>query len=241
MSSLITESLPSAVESNILALVHIKYSFIVGVVVFVICLPFCRSKKSFFDAIAARKVTYFIRAFIFLELLSISTLYYFCVEYGQPIPVNLSSPLTYSNGNDWLYGYGRPTAALVLIGVGLAGDMHPAPRIICMLGAALEIVCDAFSAYQVRYYYQQVLNYSAPSLGYSENTLLAYYWRDIISLGSCTTILFFAGLLNVIVGWCDPQLIHPSLISGSELDRFATMHVLRDKRKSMQLQGLLEL
>jgi hypothetical protein len=234
---LITTSLPDAVFSSNIALTHIKYSFIMGLGVFVLLSPLYRSRKSFFDAIAARSVVRFARFFILIELLLLFALYVFYFEYGQPI--NLHALLSYGNGDSWLYSYGRPTAGLVFISVGLIGEIHPLPRIMCVVGCMGQIMGDALSASQVRDYYNQMVELSAPANNYTQEAMLAYYWRDIISLGVSTTVLFLSGLLCVIVGLCDPQLIHPSLISGLDLDRYQAMHSMRHFRREMEVEGIL--
>ena len=82
IQDLLSESLPDAIESSNLALTHIKISFLIGVGVFIILAYFCKSRKSYFDAVAARKVISFARLFIFVELLCIFILYYFYFEHG---------------------------------------------------------------------------------------------------------------------------------------------------------------
>lgn len=237
MTSLVSESLPDAVESDELALMHIKISFLVGVALFVLISPLYRSRKSYFDAIAARKVIAFTRMFIFVELLLIFILYYFYFEKGALMEMH--QYLGYGNGDSWLYTYGRPTAGLVFIGIGFFAEMHPAPRFLCLAGCMVEVLGDSLSAFQVRDYYQQVKYHSAPSNGYTENEILAYYWRDIISIGVCTTVCFLVVLLSVQVGFCEPQLIHPSQISGQELDRYAAMRRNKENRQIMVMEGLL--
>eukprot|EP00428_Durinskia_dybowskii_P063929 CAMPEP_0170379996 /NCGR_PEP_ID=MMETSP0117_2-20130122/13633_1 /TAXON_ID=400756 /ORGANISM="Durinskia baltica, Strain CSIRO CS-38" /LENGTH=150 /DNA_ID=CAMNT_0010635457 /DNA_START=675 /DNA_END=1127 /DNA_ORIENTATION=- len=42
-----------------------------------------------------------------------------------------------------------------------------------------------------------------------------------------------------MMGFCEPQLIHPSLVSGNDLDRYAVMRGMKDQRKVMTKGGLL--
>lgn len=234
---MVTESLPEAIGSSDIALSHIKFAFLVGLAAFVILLPFCRSRKSFFDALAARRTIGFARAFICFEVLLLFCLYYFYFEHGQPMRMHQN--LSYGNGDSWLYTYGRPTAGLVFIGIGMLGEVHPFIRIACMLGCLVEVLGDALSASQVRDYYRQVMYHDAPRYGYTSRELLAYYWRDIFSIGTCTTIFLFIGLLTAMMGFCEPQLIHPSLVSGNDLDRYTAMRNSKDQRKIMAMEGLL--
>ena len=85
----------------------------------------------------------------------------------------------------------------------------------------------------------QVVNYDAPKYSYTETGLLVYYWRDIISLGICTTILMQCALLMVLTGCLSPQLIHPSLISAKDFNRYEQMQRMRERRRVMELKGLL--
>ena len=234
---LVVEYLPEAAESSDLALTHIKYSFLAGVAAFIILLPFCRSRKSFFDAIAARQTIWFARIFVVTELLLIFILYYFYFENGSPL--NMHQYLSYGNGESWLYTYGRPTAGLIFIGIGITGEIHPMIRILCMLGCMAQVFGDSLSAFQIRDYYRQVKYHSAPDNGYTIKELLVYYWRDIISIGISTTILLLMGLLTSVMGFCEPQLIHPSLVSGKDLDRYTSMRDAKNERKIMSLEGLL--
>ncbi|RYH13042.1 hypothetical protein EON65_36615 [archaeon] len=201
-------------------------------------LPFCRSRKSFFDAIAGRRVAKALRTFAFLEMMCLAVLFYQYLTVGNPI--YLHAALDYGNGDSWLYGYGRPSAGVIFIGLGLFGALYPVPRTLCILGCVVQIVCDGISAFQIRDYYRQVLNKSAPGNGYSEQGLMVYYWRDIVSIALTITVLMLACFLSTILGWCDPQLIHPSQVTGNDADRFDAMHRMRLKRKQMENAGIVE-
>lgn len=234
----IVETIPDSFQSSQLELNHIKWSFVAGIAFFLLSLPYCRSRKSFFDAIAARKVSKMFRTLVFAELICLCVL---LVQYiGNGNPVILHAALDYGNGDSWVFGYGRPSAGVIFIGLGLFGALLPIPRLLCMLGCLVQIVGDGLSAYQVRDYYRQVKFDAAPGHGYSQHGLLVYYWRDVVSLGLCTAVLLYAGYLSCIVGWCDPQLIHPSQVTGQGLDRFSVLHDQRDKRKYMERVGIVE-
>ncbi len=103
-----------------------------------------------------------------------------------------------------------------------------------MLASAVEIFCDTLSASQIREQYRQVRFHDSLSNGYSLDGLMAYYWRDIVSIGLSTTVLLLAGYLTCILGVCSPQLIHPALINGRDYDRRAVMRVARDKRREYE-------
>lgn len=234
----VVQAVPSGFQSESLALNHIKYSFVVGIGFFLLMVPFCKSRKSFFDAVAAQKILKLLRTLIFVEIICLLVLLSDYVETGNPI--YLHAALDYGNGDSWLYGFGRPVSGLVFIGVGLFGALYPIPRLLCMLGCFAEIVGDAISAFQVRDQYNQVREEGAPSNGYSEYGLQVYYWRDIVSIALCSTIFLSMAWLSCIVGWCDPQLIHPSQVTGHDLDRVSVLHNMRTKRKYMERVGLVE-
>eukprot|EP01031_Cornospumella_fuschlensis_P035375 gene35375-42872_t len=234
----VVEAIPLALESKLIELEHIKYSFVIGAGIFLVLLPFCRSRKSFFDAIAGRRVAKALRTFAFLEIVCLCVLFYQYLTLGNPI--YLHAALDYGNGDSWLYGYGRPSAGVIFVGLGLFGALYPIPRMLCILGCVVQIVCDGISAFQIRDYYRQVMNKSAPGNGYSGEGLLVYYWRDLVSIALTVTVLMLACFLSSILGWCDPQLIHPAQVTGHDADRFDAMHRMRLRRKQMEAAGIVE-
>jgi len=165
-------------------------------------------------------------------------LFSYYLNYEKLIQNN--SIFSYGNGDDWLYGYARPIFGLCFIGIGLFGEIHPAIRIICMIGALFQFTCDFFSAYEVHNYYHQVEHLNAPNHGYSYKMYTTYYWRDIISTSVNIIIALICCQLCTIIGWCEPQLIHPSLISSKDLDRYQSMHYSRAMRHQMEGMGFIE-
>lgn len=60
-------------------------------------------------------------------------------------------------------------------------------RLSCVLSCINQIIFDAYSAFQVGNYIDQVIGpQAAPSRIYSLYYLQLFYWRDIISLGMHT-------------------------------------------------------
>ncbi len=176
--------------------------------------------------------------FLIFEFGCVVMLFYYYFSRGSPLA--LHAQLSYGNGDSWLYGYGRPTSALVFICLlGIVSDMHPFLRWFTMVGCGVEIMGDAISAYQIHDYYNQIRDLSAPSNGYSPDQLMSYYWRDIVALGVSTTTLMLIAFLTCIVGWCPPQLIHPAQISGYDLDRYEVMRTQRNRRRQMEQRGFL--
>lgn len=234
----ITTEFPYAVTSNNAVFVDVKWSVFIGIIIFIILYPFYRHKNSCFNAIAARSLLRFLRLFILIELVLIFILFTFYLNYEKLIQYN--SIFAYGNGDDWLYGYSRPTFGLCFIGLGLFGEVHPAIRITCLIGALFQFTCDFFSAYEVHNYYYQVEHLDAPSHGYSHRMYATYYWRDIISTCVNIIIALICCQLCTIIGWCEPQLIHPSLISSKDLDRYQSMHYSRAMRHQMEGMGIIE-
>lgn len=224
------------------SLSDIRLAFIIGLGVFLLSLPSCRSKKSFFDVIAARKVMKFVRTLVFLELCCLGILFYFYLTYGSPIV--LDAQLSYGNNqynSSWIYGFPRPTAGTIFIGVGLFCESHPIIRGVCLIGCLLQISTDCLSAYQIYDYRNQQLNNSAPAYnGFTSGKLLTYYYRDIASIALSTCIFLFVGHAMNIIGWFDPQTIHPSLITGKDYDRYSAMKRTRGERIMMERMGVIE-
>ena len=54
-----------------------------------------------------------------------------------------------------------------------------------------------------------------------------------MSFGLCTHVCLLCLLLSCVVGWCNPQLIPYSLISGKDLDRCQIMREQREHRKQL--------
>jgi len=171
-------------------------------------------------------------------LVLIFILFTYYLNYEKLVQYN--SIFAYGNGDDWLYGYSRPTFGLCFIGIGLFSELHPAIRIICLIGALFQFTCDFFSAYEVHNYYYQVEHLDAPDHGYSRRMYATYYWRDIISTCVDIIIALICCQLCTIIGWCEPQLIHPSLISSKDLDRYQSMHYSRAMRHQMEGMGIIE-
>jgi hypothetical protein len=219
-------------ESDITSIYHLQMTFLISIVVFVFSLPCLTSRKSFSDAISTRKVLTFMRLVIFLETVANAILFYFVMGYGQPFSNQYTS---YGNGSSWIYGYGRPVVGLVFVAFGGIADMHPTPRYICLLICLEQLVCDAFSAFQVRDYIRQIENFDAPVIGqYSVYVLEIYYWRDIISFGLCTLLFMLTAHVTSILGLCQPPFLNYQNVEGQDLDRVGMMQ----KNQYIQLHGI---
>lgn len=201
-------------------------SFVVALIVFVVLLPFCRSRKSWWDAIAARKVTFVLKVFIVCELFAILPLIYCVVMYGSPITLKSHETDYY-----WTFGYGRPVFGIVMLSLGLFAEMHAVMRWMCKAGCVAQATFDFLSAFLVYDYIHQVNHYNASTGSYSLQLLNYYFWRDVGSFGLSVLILLLALHLSNIVGLCQPQLISFQAIVGGDFDRLAVLNREREKRR----------
>lgn len=230
-----TDSIVASVNANSpQAIVRLRQIFVFSVGCFVLFCPFYRSRKSWFDAIAANKMITILRILISVEVLACLLLLYFSMSLGSPLA--LHELTSFGNGNgSWLYGWGRPLAGIFLIGVGTMGDMHPLPRLTCVLGVFMEMVGDMLSAYQIGDYIQQTNALGAPLEGqYSKLALVIYYYRDLISFGLCVWIMLLNFLFIITVGVCNPPFFRYQVIAGGDFDRCEVMRRERAAEKAHQ-------
>jgi hypothetical protein len=230
-----SESLVAAVNaSSPEAVVRLRQVFLLACACFVFLCPFYRSRKSWFDAIAANRQITVLRILITLEVLASLLLLYFSMSLGSPLA--LHELTSYGSGNgSWLYGWGRPLAGIFLVGVGTMGDMHPLPRLACVLGVLMGVVGAALSAYQIQDYIRQTNQLGAPLEGqYSELALNIYYYRDLVSFGLCVWILLLNGLFICTVGVCNPPFLRYQVIAGGDFDRCEVMRRERAAEKAHQ-------
>lgn len=200
----------------------LQYAFLISFLVYVCSIPFMSSRKSWFDAVAAQKMMYVLRFFISVEAGLNAYLLYSTMAYGVPFSNQFTA---YGNGSSWVYGFGRPCTGLVFISFGGIADMHPGPRIICMLFSLAQLVFDAFSAYQTADYFIQVAEKDAPwYANHNEYTMQVYYWRDVISFGVAFVIFLLICHASILLGMCGLPLIPYQKIEGRDLDRVDIMH-----------------
>lgn len=211
------------------------WSLIVSFLTLIILSPLYRSKKSFFDHLAARRVIGVIRVFVILELVLNCILLYVTLYKGEPI--HLHAITDYGNGSSWIYGFGRPVTGIVLITIGVIGDMHFIARILCLMALLLELATDAISAVQIQDLIFQIEHYSVATSNYSMYWLQVYYWRDLISFGICFFLVVLTAHFTSIVGWCDPPLFHYRMVTGGHADR---VQVMRDHREH-RMEGVMNI
>jgi hypothetical protein len=135
---------------------NLQICFAVAVMFFIFLLPFLKSKKSMWDAIAARKVSYVLKVITIMELFVVLALVYYTIELSSPVTV-VSNFEKY-----WVFGFGRPSFGIIFICLGLFAEMHSLPRALCAIGCVAQGCIDAISSVMVYDYIYQVDNFSAP-------------------------------------------------------------------------------
>ena len=203
---------------------ELQICFFCVILFYLLCLPFLSSRKSWTDPISAQKVISLLRFFLFIQFSLNSFLLYCSIFIGAP----LFSPYQYTQygdtGSSWIYGFGRPLCGLIFISFGGIADMHPGPRYICLCACSVQILFDAFSAFQVDDYMFQIKNNEAPySDKYNGDRMQAYYYRDLASF-TCSCVLLMLCLHSIIIlGFANPPFIRYQQVDGQDLDRVRVM------------------
>lgn len=216
-----TNTVFGSFTSEITALTDARDSFIIGFGVFVLTLLIIRNQQSLFDEVVAKKIVTIIRFLSILEIFWMSPLLYCVIDLGSPIVL---STLPYNIGVSWIYGFGRPSLGFVLIIFGLIAEMHPLPRLLCIIGCAQAVVFDSISAFQVNDYQSQMRNNLAPApSNYSTAMLSLYYYRDISSIAICTYLLMMTSFASLILSSNGSQTISYVRVDGEGFDRCQIM------------------
>ena len=233
MSDIISVAWNSQVQS----LLHIRNSILVSLYIFAALAFVCRSKKSFFDNVAAKNVSRVVMLLTALEVLWLAPLIYCVYNLGSPILT--AAVTTYGTGKSWLYGWGRPCLEISFIAFGVSASMHPVPRFLCIVGCICEMIFGSMSAFQVYNYLDQMVVAAAPAPpGYTRDMLWYYYWREISSVGAATVLLMMTTHLTLLVGCCYPPLIPYRQLEGGDLDR---IEVMRQQSRLRQQIDMIEL
>lgn len=230
-------SISSTLSSNDVTLGNIKYSFLIASGVYCVAIILCRSQKSPWDAISARKVLILIRTIVIFELVLLVWLLFCYITYGSPINTNPVTPYMSDNKQQsFVYGFGRPVLGIVLIGMGLFSDMHLAFRLAAIIGSSIESVLDGLSAFQIKILLDEVIHGTASSGVYPKHIIGWYYWRDIISIANSITIVYLVLHFSFLLLWSLPRITYQNL-EGGELDR---CEVMRKQRMARKLQKIEE-
>ena len=222
-TSIDSSSMETSYASTDSAILSIKWTFIGSIAGFVvILLLFCRSKKSYFDSLSARNVVKCIRIFVFtyivIQIIFLATV----VVKGNPVVFDtITSYTTTSFGvtkeYSFLYGYGRPTAAITLVGLGFFSEYTTFIRFIGMIGCLAEIFFNSICSYEVNVY----RNSSPAASQYSSYQLYLYYTGSVTSLAFVTIIFLLQAHLTLLMGCCS-RLLNTAQVSG-EMDRADVM------------------
>lgn len=200
--------------------------FLLIIVVYFMSLMCLRSRKSWFDAQAARKVSYLLKTLVILSLFVQLPLLYCYIIYGSPITLSEKDETYYMT-----FGWLRPISVIVLLCFGLFADMHASPRYICLVGAIVGFFFDAVSAVRVHLYYYQVVDHDAPTGLYTEKLLRYYFYRDMLSFCLAMYVTLMVLHLFAVVGWCQPPVINYQSIVGGEVDRLTIFQQQRQIRR----------
>ena len=192
---------------------YIRCSFLIGVELFLLLvLCFTKSKYSWWDAIAAKRVLRYLRIFICLEWILLAILLFFIINYGNPIVVDTVTDYAVQDShNSYNFGYARPIVGMIGIGLGYFGHYNCLFRSACIITCTVQIAFDLISTFQLSNYVDTIYNISTVSLNigkYSKALLVYGYWRDIISVGICTAILCLTLYLSIITGCTANKYIH---------------------------------
>lgn len=218
---------------------NLVYSFILGILAYFIFLPFYKSRKSFIDAIAARKSVKILKLLIALETVLCLPLLYSVYYYGNPISTPLSSyalPYSSTSSTSWVYGHGRPLFGIVFVGIGVFGDMHPAPRYVCIISALFQGILDAMSSVLVYSYRQQVMTNGAPSGNFTSASMAFYMYRDLLSFAVLVYLVLMCSHVSCVLGWCAPHYISFPVLAGGHLDRCEVLRLQMHEREDYEIR-----
>jgi hypothetical protein len=224
-----------AFESTDSVIMHIKYAFGAGLCAFLALLMYiCLTCKMFFGAKAARRVMALARILIFCEIVLQFWLLDWAVRYDMLANRSSVPRITFSTSYSvsFIHHWPRPIIGIVFIGVGLFGDFHASLSLLAVLACLFLILFDAASAVEVRDHLSAVIQYGSPIGDYTKNGLLIYYYRDIVSVGLSSAVMFCLLQYLVLVGFFQPNLIPLEAVQGGESNRAASMR--RDRAVRLQ-------
>ncbi|CAM9612753.1 unnamed protein product, partial [Discosporangium mesarthrocarpum] len=119
-------------------------------------------------------------------------------QNAQPVHTPITS---YGNGSSWNFGWGRPCVHLVLVGMGLFLEYHPAVRWACLMGLGQAIALDTLSSYDVQEEINCVgMGRCGLPAGYSWDSLWLTGVRDLTSLLLEVWALLLMAYLNTAIG-----------------------------------------
>ena len=200
--------------------------FLLVIVLYILSLAFLRSRKSWFDAIAARRISFVLKTLVIIALFLQLPLLYCYVIYGSPITLSEKDETYYMT-----FGWLRPVSVIVFLCFGLFAEMHAGPRYLCLFGSIVGFFFDAVSAVRVHLYYYQVVDHNAPTGLYTKELLRYYFYRDMLSFCLLMYITLMTLHLFAVIGWWQPPLINYQSIVGGEIDRLTIFQQQRNIRR----------
>lgn len=228
-----------AVESTDKVILEVKYAFFSGLVAFLgLLLYITLTCKRFFGPKAARHVMALARVLIVCELALMIWLLDWSLNYDNLANRTSQPRIVFSTSYSisFIHHWPRAGFGMVFLGVGMFGDLHPAPCIVTCLTCIYNILFDAVSATEVRDHLNAVIQYGSPSGDYTKDGLLVYYYRDIVSIAFSSAIMFCILQYLVLVGFFQPQLIPLDQVIGGEENRTASMRRDRTLRMKTQIE-----
>lgn len=202
---------------------NIKLSFLAGLLLFIVCIPYLCSKKSNYQSnIAVQRLLKVVRVCIIFVVVLLAILFYFSINLGIPTIRDTTTNYGYSNST-WNYGYGRPVVGIILISFGYIGNLSIYFRLLCILGCLESLCFDVISSVQLSEFIASTDPNIAHAHNYSIDQLYMLYWRDIISVGFSTTIIYLVAYMNTLIGWFGNNYISYVKVEGGEYDHEAVM------------------
>ena len=218
-TSIDSSSLETSYASTDSAILSIKWTFIGSILLFfVMLLLFCRSKKSYIDSLSARNVIKCIKLFVFSFVIIQIVFLAAVIEKGNPIVYDTITSYTstsfgVSRKYSFLYGFGRPTAAITLVGFGFFSEYSTFIRLVGMIGCLGEIFFNSLCAYEVNIY----RNSSPTASNFTTYQLYLYYVGSIVSVAFATIIFLLLTHLTLLMGFYT-RILNTAEVSG-EMDR----------------------
>jgi hypothetical protein len=206
---------------------------------------------AFGGPVAAHKTVWFSRLLIILHLICNAVLLHWCVYYDNMVARTSWPRILVGSKHEmsWLHHFPRALTSLFFVGTGVGSAYHVFPALLCVLACFLDIISSTVSAVELRDYINQSLSNNAPLGGdWTKDTIMWYYYRDIVSIALSSAVLFSVLHIMVLIGHLGNPLssfnaaegssdgaqadrvLYYDKVAGGHLDRSSRMRELRDKQ-----------
>jgi hypothetical protein len=244
------DKIEPAISSSSEVLKHVKIAFIVGLLTFMLLLIVqkLRGLSAFAGPDAAHASLAFARLLVLGHVAASGVLLYWTVQ--RPVPIAKTSWPRILVGTryemSWLHHLPRPVIAILSISLGVGAAYHPVPAILCILGSLLELIECTISAVEVRDYITQALVSKAPLCAgwITTGSLMAYYYRDLVSVALVSALLLSVFHVMILVGYVGPvdetekeRLLTYDLVDRGHLDRTGRMREQRSSQLAKRVLG----